>query len=465
MNKTIRSSGRAVIYHVYLRCLAESQAGQVLSAIESVYQRTADMTGKSVNTIRKIVEEGEKNNGIFSTPGKHRKGRPRKDLDNFDLCAIRQKVHFFYTVKKQVPTLRNLLPVVREDLGYDGSREHLRKILHSLGFSYKKCKTDRSALIEKPHIAAKREQYLKIIMDNRNLPQELQKQIIYLDESYIHSSYKLKKCWQSVDVSGVKHNISKGKRYIIVHAGSEKGFVPNALLIFSGTNKNEDYHSEMNKTNFTKWVTEKLIPNLSEPSIIVMDNAPYHSVVLNKAPTSASKVAEIKIWLLQNNIPFDESLRKPQLLMLVKRHKPDPIYEIDHILGDNGHTVVRLPPYHCDLNPIELIWGIAKHKIASVNVGSIDIKVAAEQAFSNITAEDWKNSCKHVMKIEKEYYDRGAIMYEQMERLVINLRDDSSSDLSELEYSTDSECAGSSSQNVSFSGIEYLDESVFDSSD
>ncbi|KAF9410075.1 hypothetical protein HW555_010737 [Spodoptera exigua] len=199
-------SGRSVIYHVYLRCLAESQAGQVLSDIGSVYQRTADMTGKSVNTIRKIVQEGEKNNGIFSTPGKHRKGRPRKDLDDFDLCAIRQKVHFFYTVKKQVPTLRNYLPVVREDLGYDGSREHLRKILHSLGFSYKKCKTDRSALIEKPHIAAKQEQYLKIIMDNRNLPEELQKQIIYLDESYIHSSYKLKKCWQSVDVSGVKHN-------------------------------------------------------------------------------------------------------------------------------------------------------------------------------------------------------------------------------------------------------------------
>lgn len=67
--------------------------------------------GKSVNTIRKIVQEGEKNNGIFSTPGKHRKGRPKKDLDNFDLCAIRQKVHFFYTVKKQVCFIRTLLQI------------------------------------------------------------------------------------------------------------------------------------------------------------------------------------------------------------------------------------------------------------------------------------------------------------------------------------------------------------------
>lgn len=275
-----------------------------------------------------------------------------------------------------MPTLRNLLPVLREELNFDGSREHLRKILLALGFRYKKCQTDRSALMEKTNIAVKREEYLKVIIDNRNLPPELQKDIIFLDESYVHSSYKLKKCWQSIDVTGVKLNITKGKRYIIIHAGSEKGFVPNTLLIFSGTNKNEDYHSEMNKINFTKWVTEKLIPNLHEASIIVMDNAPYHSVVLNKAPTSATKVADIKLWLLENNISFDETLRKPGLLTLVKQHKPEPIYEIDQLVGDHGHTVVRLPPYHCDLNPIELIWGIAKHKIASNNVCSTDIKVS-----------------------------------------------------------------------------------------
>lgn len=63
---------------------------------------------------------------------------------------------------------------------------------------------------------------------------------VYLDESYVHQSYKLQKCWQSIDVSGVNHNVSKGKRYIIVHAGSEKGFIPNALLIFTGANKNAD---------------------------------------------------------------------------------------------------------------------------------------------------------------------------------------------------------------------------------
>lgn len=37
MNKTIRSSGRAVKWQVYLRCLAESEAGQILSPIDYVF--------------------------------------------------------------------------------------------------------------------------------------------------------------------------------------------------------------------------------------------------------------------------------------------------------------------------------------------------------------------------------------------------------------------------------------------
>lgn len=238
--------------------------------------------GVSESTIRRIVDEGMKNEGKFVTPGKHRKGRPTKHIDDFELCAIRQKVQFFYTVQKEVPTLRKLLAVVKEDLNFDGSHELLRKILISIGFKYKKCQSNRLALIEKPSIASKREYYLKHILENRRLPEELQKNIIYLDESYIHESYNVTKCWQSTNIAGVQQNVSKGKRWIIVHAGSEKGFVPNALLIFSGKNKQEDYHSEMNAQNFIKWVTEKLLPNISEPSIIVMDNAPYHSIRTNK---------------------------------------------------------------------------------------------------------------------------------------------------------------------------------------
>lgn len=408
--------------------------------------------------MRRIVAEGSTNKGKFRTPAKQRKGRPKKELDDFDKCAIRQKVHFFYSVKKEVPTLNKILAMIREDIGYSGSRSQLHKILKSIGFKYKKSSSNRRALMETTCVALKREKYLKAIMDNRCLPEELQKDIIYLDESYIHSSYKLKKCWQSIDTEGVTQDVSKGKRWILVNAGSEKGFVPNTLLIFSGTNKQEDYHSEMDRNNFTKWVKEKLIPNLERPSIIVMDNAPYHSIVKNKAPTSSSKVADIKLWLTENHIGFDESLRKPMLLDLVKKNKPEPIYEIDELLGEHGHTVVRLPPYHCDLNPIELIWSLAKRKVAAQNVGARDVKQLTEEAFASITASDWQVCCDHVKKIEKEYYERGQTMYNNID-LIINVGVDSSSESeteSEAEHFTPLPST-SRQEPETMSGVEYLD--------
>lgn len=45
-----------------------------------------------MSTVRRIVNEGFKNDGKFATPGKHRKGWPKKEMDNFNICALRQKI-------------------------------------------------------------------------------------------------------------------------------------------------------------------------------------------------------------------------------------------------------------------------------------------------------------------------------------------------------------------------------------
>ena len=86
--------------------------------------------------------------------------------------------------------------------------------------------------------------------------------------------------------------------------------------------------------------------------------------------------------------------------------------------------------------------------------------MTAEQVFQSITAEDWKCSCQHVEKIEKEYYERGLTMYDEIDALVINLRDDSSS--TESSESED-DCDVATSFSPEFSGIEYLDENSLDS--
>jgi hypothetical protein len=58
----------------------------------------------------------------------------------------------------------------------------------------------------------------------------------------------------------------------------------------------------MNFENFSKWVRKMLLPNLPPNCLIVLDNAPYHSVEMNKPPTLAQKKEAIQEWLERNNI-------------------------------------------------------------------------------------------------------------------------------------------------------------------
>jgi transposase len=45
--------------------------------------------------------------------------------------------------------------------------------------------------------------------------------------------------------------------------------------------------------------------------------------------------------------------------------------KIDDMTKAMGHSVLRLPPYRCELNPIELVWVQIKH---SVSVNSTQFK-------------------------------------------------------------------------------------------
>ena len=71
---------------------------------------------------------------------------------------------------------------------------------------------------------------------------------------------------------------------IVVHAGGTDGFIPGGLLTFKGGSFTGDYHDEMNSENFTRsrWLREQLIPNLSEKSVLVLDNAAYHNIQIDR---------------------------------------------------------------------------------------------------------------------------------------------------------------------------------------
>uniref|UniRef100_A0A8D9E559 Tc1-like transposase DDE domain-containing protein n=1 Tax=Cacopsylla melanoneura TaxID=428564 RepID=A0A8D9E559_9HEMI len=210
----------------------------------------------------------------------------------------------------------------------------------------------------------------------------------------------------------------------------------------------------MNFENYQKWIQERLIPNLPTNSVVVIDNAPYHNVQVNRAPTSSSRKSEMTKWLSERNIPHSESMLKPQLYTLIKLYKPQhKTFKIDSILANAGHSALRLPPYHPDLNPIELVWSQLKGRVAkrNVNFSMSEVTKLVTEECNAITEEDWRSCCNHTRKIEEAYMEREPLLDVMSEEIVIHLGRDSSSETSESDYS----CSEIESDG-SLSGVENL---------
>ncbi|KAK8756706.1 hypothetical protein V5799_000592 [Amblyomma americanum] len=116
-------------------------------------------------------------------------------------------------------------------------------------------------------------------------------------KEYVLQDKTLKSC-QDAFLKGLTARLAapsgKGARLILVHAGSSAtGFVQDAADFFRAKKGNHaDYHSEMDGNYFEKWFTDKLLPNIPANSIVVMDNAPCHSVALEIAPAKSTRKAD-----------------------------------------------------------------------------------------------------------------------------------------------------------------------------
>ena len=74
-------------------------------------------------------------------------------------------------------------------------------------------------------------------------------------------------------------------------------------------------------------------------------------------------ITEKQKWCCYSGVPFDPSATNPELLDLCRRNAPaEKAYKIEDLVRKHGRgiSILRLPPYHPELNPIELIWGNIK---------------------------------------------------------------------------------------------------------
>ncbi|XP_045174542.2 uncharacterized protein LOC123535853 [Mercenaria mercenaria] len=394
----------------------------------------AEATGVGMTTVRKIRKESfsgegrnEENLDPLPASSSEKVKTNRIVPDDFDCGVIRRKIREFYVMRKQLPTVGKIHKELASDIGFHGSITSLRKILKNLGYRWKKCGSNRKVLMEKPDVSRLRCEYVRKVKQYRDSGYDL----VYLDETWIDTSHTAKYCWQSVEERGVAAPFNKGQRLIVVHAGGQNGFVPGAELVFKANCATGDYHHEMNGPNFEKWLKEKLLPSLRVKCVIIMDNASYHSVQSEKTPSSSTRKADIQEWLRNRDIPFGEKLTRPELLNIVKIYKPkEKVYRIDSLIKERGHEVLRLPPYHCEFNPIELIWANLKKKVGQRNLTFklTDVQTLTHSALADIGITDWENAVSHVLAIEENYRQTELLVDDQIDQFVIPLSDESATD-------------------------------------
>jgi hypothetical protein len=107
--------------------------------------------------------------------------------------------------------------------------------------------------------------------------------------------------------------ISVWNRRILVHAESENVFLDNMLLLAAAAV--EDFHGEMSRTSSEKWVYEEKAPDLPCASVIMLENAVYRSVHVDKLSLKYCVKKDIIEWLKRNDLSCDFPMRREALFM------------------------------------------------------------------------------------------------------------------------------------------------------
>ena len=341
--KRVNSKTKTIIYDVY-RYFERESAKSKHKVHPKLASKTAEATGYCERTVRRVVAQKSARSGAtFSSPAK-RYNRDRKKfvMDDFDTEALRRTIHDFYR-EKRYPTLDSILEAARGKGLFQGERVTLWRVLRKMGFKHKKV-NDKSYIYEQPRIIVHRHEYLRRLRRNRTE----RRPVIYLDETWVNARDSVEKMWVEDDPraaggtkGGLRKPSGKGSRLIILHAGGENGWIDGAALVFQSKKATGAYHDEMTSEHFEEWFHDSLIPNIPSNSLIVIDNAPYHSRKLEPVPTTSSRKQQMQDWLTAHAIEYPEHALKRELYALIKASNFKPKYVVDEMAKAAGHEVVR----------------------------------------------------------------------------------------------------------------------------
>lgn len=382
----------------------ERRLGKVVSTKDAT-KRTAESLGIGVATVKRIMASYNKNGNKIIYTIKDRPGRPPSSICPLAQPIIREFIRNENLCGRRV-TIDRVRKFLMSEQGIDIPKMTLWRALTRWGFNHGEGRR-RNSLREQTRVILARREYLRAKLSNRNSDGTLKRPEVYLDETYINKNHSCRFTWYlKEDGPLVNKPSGVGPRLILVHAITQRGWVDGAQLVFEAKKRTGDYHGQMNWENFSKWFQNQLIPSIEPGSIIILDNAKYHNVLEDSVvPSSSSKKEQLRQWLSRNGYPWREDMLKTELLELCCRLAPSPEFRLDQIAVNHEMSILRTPPYHPELQPIETCWAVVKNHMAdNCDFTMSGLRKTLPEAFSKVTTETCKEIISKVADQELKYW-------------------------------------------------------------
>jgi transposase len=367
--------------------------------------RTAQALGLGVATVKRIMARYAQSGGEVVVRVPQRPGRPPSGISQNIQPIVRQFIRTENLGGRRV-SIERVGSYLHSVHGVETPKTTLWRALKRWGFTHGEGRR-RDSLKEQSRVILARRDYLRAKLANRNSDGTLKLPEVYLDETYINKNHSSPFTWYLDDDGPLVNKPSGvGPRLIVVHAVTKDGWVDGAQLVFEAKKRTGDYHGQMNWDNFSKWFKGQLLPNIAPKSVIILDNARYHNVYSDSFfPNKSSSKEQLRRWLTRNSHPWREDMLKSELMELCTRFAPVPEYQLDILAAEHKMSILRTPPYHPELQPIETCWAVVKNYMAdNCDFTMKGLRERLPKGFAKVTSRTCQKIITEVVEQEDNYW-------------------------------------------------------------
>ncbi|ETV67729.1 hypothetical protein H257_16091 [Aphanomyces astaci] len=238
----------------------------------------------------------------------------------------------------------------------------------------------------------------------------------YLDESFIHNNYKLQhdSLYHPDDATCIPpKERHKGERLCFVAAIIASGPTTGKFLGFQiftgGTRQPKDYHAMFTHDFFVDWFADLLdeIESMNLHGVIfAMDNAKCHKGLPDGTPKATWKKPQLLDTCRRLGVDGAVAASKTYV---DRNIEPDVV----QMAREHGHIVASTPPYHSDLQPIEMVWAWVKGRVVrqySTSTTLANVRLRLDAAFDALPSLVIYNCIRHTDT-------KVTAMYEYLEAL------------------------------------------------